>query len=165
VIKLSAAARYAVRTLAYLATWDANAHVTSHAVARACGVPEKYLLKVCKLLAAARLLHSLRGPNGGYRLARPAKAITLLEIVEGVDGPLRGLAPAVEAPDGGKLNRQLAAVCDQACGNDPQRAAERAAGGPGPLSAGGRPPRPGSRLGVFPSAFSLTASVPHTWGL
>jgi hypothetical protein len=50
----------------------------------------------------------------GIALARPAKAITLLEIVEGVDGPLQGLVPAVEAPDGGKLNRQLAGVCDQA---------------------------------------------------
>jgi Rrf2 family protein len=113
-MKISAGARYAVRTLTHLATRDPNALVTSHAIARACGVPEKYLLKVCKLLAAARLLHSLRGPNGGYRMARPAKAITLLELAEAVDGPLRGLAPAVEAPDGGKLNRQLAAVCDQA---------------------------------------------------
>jgi DNA-binding IscR family transcriptional regulator len=60
------------------------------------------------------LLHSNKGPHGGYRLARPAKSTTLLEIVEAVDGPLRGLVPALEAPDGGKLNRQLAAVCDQA---------------------------------------------------
>src|SRR5262245_42980228 len=109
-MKTTAAARYALRALAYLAAPDGSPTVTSHDVARACGIPEKYLLKVFRLLVTAGVLHSLKGPNGGYHLAQPAKAVTLLEIVEAVDGPLRGLAPAVEAADGGQLDRQLAAI-------------------------------------------------------
>jgi Rrf2 family protein len=108
----TAAARYALRALAHLATLGGNAPVASHDVARACRVPEKYLLKVLAPLVKAGLLHSLKGPHGGYRLARPAKAITLLEIVEEADGPLRSLVPEVEGAAG--LNRRLVEVCDVA---------------------------------------------------
>jgi Rrf2 family protein len=112
-MKTTAAARYAVRALAHLATRDDSAIVTSHDAARACAIPEKYLLKVFRLLVTAGVLRSLKGPNGGYRLARPAKAITVLEIVEAVEGPFRGLVPEV-ATAGDQLNQRLAAVCDQA---------------------------------------------------
>lgn len=44
--------------------------------------------KVLKPLAAAGLVESFRGANGGYRLARPADAINLVEIVEAMEGPL-----------------------------------------------------------------------------
>jgi Rrf2 family protein len=113
-MQFTAATRYAVQALAHLAALKDNPIVVSRVVAQTCGLPEKYLLKVLKPLTTAGLLHSLKGPNGGYRLARPSKSITLLEVVEAVDGPVRGLVPAVEAPDGGKLNRGLAEVCEAA---------------------------------------------------
>jgi Rrf2 family protein len=96
--------------MAYLARRPGDAPVPSHDVARAIGAPEKFLLKILKPLASARLLHSVKGPRGGYRLARPAKDITLLEIVEAVDGPLRA-----EAPQGSKdvaFDRRLQALCE-----------------------------------------------------
>jgi Rrf2 family protein len=113
-MKLTAAGRYALRALAHLAALEGNTWVASHDIARPCGIPEDFLLKVLKRLATAGLLHSLKGPNGGYRLARPAKSITLLEIVEAVDGPVRGLVPGVESAAGAQLDRRLAAVCDAA---------------------------------------------------
>jgi Rrf2 family protein len=108
----TAAARYALRALAHLAALEGNASVASHDIARACRVPENYLLKVLAPVVKAGLLHSLKGPHGGYRLARPAKAIALLEIVEAADGPTRGQAPEVEGAAG--LNRRLTEVCEAA---------------------------------------------------
>jgi Rrf2 family protein len=113
-MKPTAAARYALRALAHLVALDGNPTVTSHDIARAHGIPSEFLLKVLKQLATAGLLHSNKGPHGGYRLARPAKAITLLEIVEAVDGPIRGLVPAIEGGPAAavRFNRRLAEVCD-----------------------------------------------------
>jgi Rrf2 family protein len=115
-MKFTAATRYAVQALAHMAVLKANPIVVSRIVAQTCGLPEKYLLKVLKPLTTAGLLHSLKGPNGGYRLARPAKSITLLEIVEAVDGPVRGLAPAVGGVPAAAagLDRHLAELCDAA---------------------------------------------------
>jgi Rrf2 family protein len=48
---------------------------------------------VLRPLASAQILLSVRGPSGGYRLARPASAITVLEVVEAVDGPIQGVVP------------------------------------------------------------------------
>ena len=73
---------------------------------------ERFLLKVLKPLVSAGVLYSVRGPNGGYRLARPAKGITLLDVVEAVDGPVRGETPRWAAAAGHKLNARLQQVCD-----------------------------------------------------
>jgi Rrf2 family protein len=113
-MKPSAATHYAVRALAHLAAHEGVALVASHDLARVTGAPEKYLLKALNLLVRARLLHSLKGPHGGYRLARPAKAITLLEIVEAADGPLRGQVSEAEGAASAPLNRRLTAISDAA---------------------------------------------------
>jgi Rrf2 family protein len=111
-MKMSRASAYALQALIHMAAMKDNPIVASHLVAQARGIPEQFVLKVLKPLVAARVLHSLKGPNGGYRLARPAKAITLLEVVEAVDGPIRGLVP--EIVGGERLSRRLAEVCDAA---------------------------------------------------
>lgn len=50
------------------------------------GVSQTYLLKHLRALAAASIVDALPGPRGGYRLSRQAKLITLLDIVEAIDG-------------------------------------------------------------------------------
>ena len=75
-------------------------------------LPEGYLLEVLQPLAQAGILLSLRGPNGGYRLAWPAGRITLREVIEAVDGPLRGGAGAGKV--GGPLGQVLRRVAGQA---------------------------------------------------
>ena len=92
-MKLSHASAYALHALAHLAERKDGQPVASHEIARAREVPERYLLKLFRPLVSARVLHSLKGPNGGYRLARPAAQVTLLEVVEAVDGPVRGESP------------------------------------------------------------------------
>jgi Rrf2 family protein len=50
------------------------------------GVPAAYLAKHLQSLSRAGILESVQGPRGGYRLARPAGDITLLDVVEAIDG-------------------------------------------------------------------------------
>jgi Rrf2 family protein len=88
--------------------------VASHLVAQARGIPERFLLKVLKPLVSARLLHSLKGPNGGYCLAKPASEISLLEVIEAVDGPIRGQVPLADDDSPAPLDRRLETICSQA---------------------------------------------------
>jgi Rrf2 family protein len=96
-----------------MATQKQNAPMASHLVARAQGIPERFLLKVLKPLVSAGVLHSVKGPNGGYRLARAANDVTLLDVIEAVDGPVRGQAPMTDA-HGGSLDKRLDAICNVA---------------------------------------------------
>jgi Rrf2 family protein len=97
----------------HLAAEGAGRPLASEALARARGLPEKFLLKALRPLVTAGLLLSDRGPRGGYRLARPAAKVTLLEVVEAVDGPLPAEAPAVAEDEAGKaLDSRLREVCE-----------------------------------------------------
>jgi Rrf2 family protein len=58
----------------------------AHRLAEYYGLPEAYLAKVLKRLVRAGLLHAGTGPRGGFRLARDPAGITVLEIVEAVEG-------------------------------------------------------------------------------
>ena len=84
--------------------------LASHHIAAARTIPERFLLKVLKPLVTARLLLSVKGPNGGYRLAKPPEKISMLEVIEAVDGPIRGHAP-FEEEGNGPLNHKLEAIC------------------------------------------------------
>src|SRR5215213_7939165 len=113
-MKLTRACSYALQTVAYMATQKKDEPTASHVIAAKKGIPERFLLKVLKPLVSARVLLSIKGPNGGYRLARPANDISVLEIIEAVDGPIRGQAPLTESGDnGGGLNDRLENVCNQ----------------------------------------------------
>ena len=113
-MRLTRASSYALHALVFMATQKHNRPVPSHIVAQARGIPERFLLKVLKPLVSARVLASVKGPNGGYRLSRPAKSVSLLEIIEAVDGPIRGQSPLSEDESDSALNRKLDAICRQA---------------------------------------------------
>src|SRR5579883_219209 len=88
-MRLTRASQYAVHALAYMASLEGNRPMPSHLVAQAQGIPERFLLKVLLPLVSVGVLRSLKGPNGGYQLARSPREISLLEIVEAIDGPIR----------------------------------------------------------------------------
>src|SRR5260370_27929927 len=103
-MKLTRASSYALHAVVYMAAQKQTKPVASHHIAKARGIPERFLLKVLKPLVSARVLHSVKGPNGGYRLARAASDVTMLEVVEAVDGPIRGLAPLSHVERAGQLD-------------------------------------------------------------
>src|ERR1051325_7336184 len=112
-MKLTRASSYALHAVAYMAAQKHHEPVASHHIAQARGIPERFLLKVLKPLVSSRVLHSIKGPNGGYRLARPASEISFLDVVESVDGPIRGQAPLAQADGDGALDRKLERICNQ----------------------------------------------------
>jgi Rrf2 family protein len=112
-VRLTHASVYAVTALAYLAREKPGSPVASGAIARAERIPDLFLLKVLLRLAQAGLVRSRRGPGGGYTLARNPKDITLLDIVEAVDRPVRSVADPV-GREGARLDKQLQSVCDAA---------------------------------------------------
>jgi Rrf2 family protein len=69
-----------------------------HMVAKELAIPEGFLLRILVALSRAGLLRSIKGPNGGYNLARAAKSITLLDIIEAAEGPLAATADPVSTP-------------------------------------------------------------------
>ena len=58
-------------------------------IADAQHIPPSFMAKILRQLVKTGLLHSARGVNGGFGLAREAAKINLLEIVEGIEGPIR----------------------------------------------------------------------------
>src|SRR3954463_13493229 len=113
-MKLTRASSYALHAVEYMAARGEDRPGASHHIAEARGIPERFLLKVLKPLVSARLLYSVKGPNGGYRLAKPASKISLLEVVEAVDGPIRGQAPLAREPGRDDLDPRLEVICDKA---------------------------------------------------
>src|SRR5262245_21877776 len=114
-MKLTRASSYALHAVVFLAKQKQPRPMASHLVAHAQGIPERFLLKVLKPLVSARVLISIKGPNGGYRLARTPADISMLDIIEAVDGPIRGNAPFTgPGRDGsGALDKRLDAICEQ----------------------------------------------------
>jgi Rrf2 family protein len=115
-MKLSHAAPHALHALAYIARQAPDRPVRSEDIAAAEGIPPTFLHQVLKRLAKAGVLRSVKGHAGGYLLARPLQAVTLLEVIEAVDGPVRGEVPTDYATDGGILDERLREVCREVAG-------------------------------------------------
>jgi Rrf2 family protein len=111
-MKLTRASSYALQAVAYMAAQHKENPTASHIIAEDRKIPERFLLKVLKPLVSAQVLHSVKGPNGGYRLARPASEISVLEILEAVEGPIRGHAPGDDPTN--SVVRKLEVLCEQA---------------------------------------------------
>ena len=113
-MKLTRASEYAIHAIVAMADPKlGGCPVASHLTAAARGIPERFLLKVLKPLVSAGVLYSVKGPHGGYRLAKPPAKITLLEIVEAVDGPVRGGISFSQGKENDPLDRRLNEVCQQ----------------------------------------------------
>ncbi|HEV3417224.1 MAG TPA: Rrf2 family transcriptional regulator [Pirellulales bacterium] len=111
-MKLSRTAGYALQATLQLAEAESNAPVPCSQLAAAGGMPERFLLQILRNLVTHGILHSARGVDGGYRLERKSEEISLLEVIEAVDGPLSASAPVVESfPEGPRV--KLREVLDQ----------------------------------------------------
>ena len=87
-MRISAKVDYAVRAMAQLAEAPEGRPVKAEDIARAQGIPLKFLLGILNDLKRAYLVRSQRGAEGGYALMRPADEITLADIIRVIDGPL-----------------------------------------------------------------------------
>jgi len=87
-MRLSSMADYAVVTMTAAARHCGGSRVSAAQLAAETGLPAPTVQKLVSRLTAAGLLRSSRGIGGGLKLARPAAAITLADIIEAVEGPI-----------------------------------------------------------------------------
>lgn len=113
-MKLSRASTYALHAVAHMAARDEDTPLASQKIAEIEGIPDRFLLKVLKPLVGAQVLRSLKGPHGGYRLAKANSAINVLQIVEAVDGPIRGQVPFSGPSRNAALDHKLEQICNDA---------------------------------------------------
>jgi len=89
-MRVSRSTGYALLAVGYIAKNQGDGVVLSQAISKQYDIPLEYLLKILQQLVRANVLRSKRGPRGGFSLAKPTNKITMLEIIEAVDGPLTG---------------------------------------------------------------------------
>jgi Rrf2 family protein len=87
-MEITQQADYAVRAVLELALQPEGERLSCEAIARRPNIPVPFLTKILARLAAEGIVQTQRGVNGGMQLARPAHEITLLQIVEAIDGPI-----------------------------------------------------------------------------
>jgi len=73
----------------HLARMPNSERAATSTVAREQNIPPSFLAKIISQLSIAGLLHTSRGARGGVTLARDPREITLLEVVEAIDGPIQ----------------------------------------------------------------------------
>jgi len=85
---ITPSSEYALIVVGYVALNGTKSPVMTSDVSDTYGIPHMYLAKIMQQLVRANILISKRGPYGGFILARSDKEITMLEVIEAVDGPL-----------------------------------------------------------------------------
>lgn len=117
-MKITNTCSYAIAALTLIAAAPAGSLVANSSICRTASLPERYVTQLLRVLVNEQILLSVRGVTGGYRLARPASKITLLEIVEAIDGPIGGIEPIIiggmEPASVGKVAKTLSAVAADA---------------------------------------------------
>jgi len=87
-LRLTQAADYATRAVLHLSVTDGERRCDCDTIAQAQAIPMSFLAKILQRLTAAGIILSFKGSCGGFVLARPAESITLLEVIQAVDGPI-----------------------------------------------------------------------------
>jgi Rrf2 family protein len=109
-------------------------------------MPERFLLQVLRNLVNEGLLKSTRGVDGGYRLAKPLAQITMLDIVEAIDGPVQAELPQISGLTP-QSQKKLAEVLSDVAADAKKRLAavtlSQLKPAPSPAASGGKVRRTG----------------------
>ncbi|MBN1147428.1 MAG: Rrf2 family transcriptional regulator [Anaerolineales bacterium] len=87
-MQITRQADYAVRAVLYLAQLGPGRRAATSEIAQEKQIPPSFLAKIVSQLSVAGLLQTSRGARGGVSLARDPHDISLLEVVEAIDGPI-----------------------------------------------------------------------------
>ncbi|MGD8450228.1 MAG: Rrf2 family transcriptional regulator [Phycisphaerae bacterium] len=113
-MRLGRAAAYAIFAVVYIARSGKKGPVQGKDIAGSCDMPPGRLLKILQQLVRARILASERGPAGGFQLRRPPSEISVLDIVETVEGPIDGdLLAGNGVANMERARTKVGAVCSQ----------------------------------------------------
>jgi Rrf2 family protein len=113
-MRLSRASSYGIFATVHIAEKQKDAPIPGQSIADTCSIPPGHLLKVLQQLVKSRLLASERGPSGGFSLRKPANKITLLDIIEAIEGPIEGdLGGYDEITSKARAKSGAKKVCDE----------------------------------------------------
>ena len=105
---------YGLLATSYLAKHHGEGIILSDDVSKEYNIPLEYLLKILHQLVKANILRSKRGPRGGFSLARPPRKISLLQVIEAVDGPMVSPLDLSEHAKGGKFSTRTEQIYKKA---------------------------------------------------
>ena len=88
-MQITRQADYAARAVLHLARAGNNEQVSTGHVAKEQSIPPAFLPKIISQLSIAGILQTSRGARGGIKLAREPQNITLLDVIEAIDGPIQ----------------------------------------------------------------------------
>jgi Rrf2 family protein len=104
---MSLRTQYAIRALVCLALKRSEGVLNGQRIAMLGGIPKKYVEQVLRDLRQAGFVRSQRGRGGGYTLSRPASGITVLEVIEALEGPIDDLGRTQPGDPGAPLVEPL----------------------------------------------------------
>lgn len=87
-MQITRQADYALRAMLFLSRRDPNIRAATSEIARTEKIPPSFLAKIISQLSIAGLIQTSRGARGGVSLAKHPEDITLLDVVEAIDGPI-----------------------------------------------------------------------------
>lgn len=84
---LSATCKYGIRAVIFIASKpDLRTNTGLKEISDQLRIPQPYLAKILQTLARKKILHSTKGPHGGFLLSVPADKLTLMDIIDAIDG-------------------------------------------------------------------------------
>jgi Rrf2 family protein len=112
-MRLSRASRYALHALSLMAKAGKDRPTSTKVLGEATGISNVYLLKALKPCVMAGIVSSITGPNGGYALRKDPDSVTILDIIQAVDGPMYAVDERLRAGSD-DVDRALAALLEEA---------------------------------------------------
>ena len=100
--------------MGYIAKQTDAPWVLTEEISKEFDIPYDFLVKIMSQLARTGLLRSKRGPHGGFSLAQPAQEISLLEIIEAVDGSMKNFYAIAEQAKKQRFAVNMEAICNKA---------------------------------------------------
>jgi Rrf2 family protein len=88
-LQISRKIEYGTRAMVFLSSLPEGMSTSFKEIAKKMEIPEQFLAKILKTLVQAKLVKSLRGSKGGYSLALAPTHITLLDVIEAVEGKIQ----------------------------------------------------------------------------
>ena len=113
-MKMSTTAHYGLIAAGYIAEQADEGRVKASTISEKYDIPLEYLFKILQQMRRVNVLRSKKGPKGGFKLARPAKEITLLEIIEAAGGPISTQLELVQVAKKAHFSVEMEKVCKRA---------------------------------------------------